>query len=390
LQEQIERYAGREDLYDVRGAVSDVLSFFGRSAILADLERQLSAGRSAILFGMRKIGKSSLLHRLQEEHAWPIALVDLQGYAGGLEYVYGEAVSGWRASIQASYPGLTLPEWSADLDDLGEAAQAQAFRRAVVELLGLLAGQPGRPGLLLFLDEFDSLFGEPQYAKFSAVLRSVAESPRARGRLAILAAGLEPALNRMDRTAGGRNPLYGFFGEYAVGPMGPEDTRTMVRSIGGHMGFDYEDEALELLVRTGGGHPFLTRQLCSQATRDVERPGVVRVSQAKLALEEYLRDPRNYLAESLWGVHRSGEQSTEESLLRSLATAQPQGDADLVPPDLPPEEQRALQLALRHLEDQSMIHRIQGAWAISIPLYRRYIRSAILNLPGEAAPEEGP
>ncbi len=389
LQEQIERYAGREDLYDVRGAVSDVLSFFGRGALLAGLERQLSAGHSAMLFGMRKIGKSSLLHRLQEEHAWPIALVDLQGYAGGLEYVYGEALSGWRTGIQASFPKLTLPEWPAGLDGLDPAAQAQAFRRAVVELLGLLASQAGRPGLLLFLDEFDSLFGEPDYARFAAVLRGVAESPRVRGRLGILAAGLEPALNRLDRIGDGRNPLYGFFAEYPAGPMAPEDTRTMVRSIGGHMGIDYEDEALELLVEAGGGHPFLTRQLCSQATRSVERPGRVSRSQAGQALDGYLRDPRNYLAESLWGAYRSGERPAEESLLRSLAAFQPQSDDSLIPPHLPPEEQRVLQLALRHLEDQSLIRCVQGAWTFTIPLYRRYVRSAILNLPDDAAAEAG-
>ena len=136
FKEQVELYTGRTDLYDApRAAVTDVLSFFGRTGLLADLERRLTAGRSAIVFGVRKVGKSSLLGRLREECAWPVALVDLEGYAGRLGYIYGEALRGWRAALQAAFPDLPLPAWAEDLSGLDPAAQAQAFRRSVADLL---------------------------------------------------------------------------------------------------------------------------------------------------------------------------------------------------------------------------------------------------------------
>ncbi|MFB0536236.1 MAG: WD40/YVTN/BNR-like repeat-containing protein, partial [Anaerolineae bacterium] len=387
LRQQMELYTGRTDLYDIRAAVTDVLSFFGRSGLLADLKRRLTSGRSAVVFGVRKVGKSSVLGRLKEECPWPVALVDLEGYTGGLRYVYEEALRGWRAALQAAFPNLPLPEWTDNCAALDPAAQAQAFRRAVVGLLDLLADQPGRPGLCLFLDEIDTLFDQPEYLEFAAVLRSVAEEPHCRGRFALLVAGLEPTLNRLDRLDSGRNPFYALFGEIPLWLLKPEDTHTMVVSIGGQMGISYRDDALDLLVEVGGGHPFLTRQLCSQAIRDLKRPGTVDVARASRAVEDYLRLARNYFAESLWGIDSGGPPPAEAALLRSLATTQPQLEENLVPPDLPPEERRARQLALDHLRNQSLVRRVENGWELTIPLYRRWIRRYILNLPDEAAEE---
>jgi len=387
LREQVDLYLGRADLYNLGTAVSDVLSFFGRSALLADLERRLTAGQSSAVFGVRKMGKSSLLYRLRETCAWPSALVDLQGYSEGLGYVYGEALRGWRAAIMDTSRALALPEWTGDFSAPGPAAQAQAFRSAVRTLLDLLADRPGRPGLLLFLDEVDTLYGQPDYPEFAAVLRSVAQDPHCRGRFALLAAGLDPALNRVDRIGGGRNPFYAFFGEAPLGPLDSGDARTMVTSIGGQMGIAYTDEALDLVVKAGGGHPFLTRQLCSWAIRELERPATVDAGRAARAVEEYVRWPHSYMEESLWGMDSGGPPAAEAALLRSLVTAQPQPDDLLFPSDLSPQERRSRQLALDHLHDQSLVRRVEGGWELTLPLYRDWVRRVILGSAGKAEGE---
>ena len=67
-----------------------------------------------------------------------------------------------------------------------------------------------------------------------------------------------------------------------------------------------------------------------------------------------------------------------------LAAAQFQPEKSLVPSRLPNGEQRARQLALDHLRDQSLICRVEGQWKLTIPLYRRWIRRYVLNLPDEA------
>lgn len=380
LREQIDLYVGRANLYDSRDPVADFLSFFGRRALMADLQKQLKNRSSLILYGVRKIGKSSLLIRLREESDWPVAVVDLEGYSGGLGYVYEDAVRGWRKALQVKFPSLSELHQTGLIDPSTPATQAQVFRQEVNRLLDLLAHQPGRPGLLLFLDEIDILLDEPNYREFAGVLRSITQNPRSRGRFAILMAGLDLTLNRSDHIAGGRNPFYSFFVETPVGPLELEDARTMIVSIGGQMGVRYIDEALEMLVRAGGGHPFLTRQLCSQAIRDLERPTIVDAAQAERAIETYLREARNYLAESLWYLSESGPPPTEATLLKALATTQPLAYETLIPANLSASERRARQLGLDQLRDQSLIRQVKGGWEITIPLYRRWIRRYILNL----------
>lgn len=388
LREQIDLYVGRANLYDSRDPVADFLSFFGRRALMADLQKQLKNRSSLILYGVRKIGKTSLLIRLREESEWPVAVINLEGYSRGLGYVYEDAVRGWRKALQVKFPSLSDLHQTGLIDPSTPATQAQVFRQEVNRLLDLLADQPGRPGLLLFLDEIDILLDEPDYREFAGVLRSVTQNPRSRGRFAILMAGLDLTLNRSDHIAGGRNPFYSFFVETPVGPLGLEDARTMIVSIGGQMGVRYKDEALEMLVRAGGGHPFLTRQLCSQAIRDLERPTIVDAAQAERAIETYLREARNYLAESLWYLHESGPPPAEGALLKALATTQPLAYETLIPANLSASERRARQLGLDQLRDQSLIRQVEGGWEITIPLYRRWIRRYILNLADDTHAQE--
>src|SRR5262249_9670978 len=190
----------------------------------------------------------------------------------GIRYVYGEVVRGWRSAIEAKYPGLSLSDWKLDQVIHDPAEQGHLFRQAVGELLDQLANQPGRPGLLLCLDEIDAILDEPGYLRFSALLRSIAENPRWRGRFALLVASVDSITNRRDWSGEQRNPFFAFFSELPLAPLEPEDTRKMILTIGGLMGVEYTEDALELLVDIGGGHPFLTRQLCSQAARNLERP----------------------------------------------------------------------------------------------------------------------
>jgi hypothetical protein len=208
----------------------------------------------------------------------------------------------------------------------------------------------------------------------------VLESPGCRGRLALLAAGVEPAVNRTDRMVGGRNPFYSFFGEVPLGPLRPEDARQMVVSIGGQMGVGYTAEALELLVTVGGGHPFLTRQVCSRAVAGLERPATIDAPQAAGAVDEYLRHPQNHLAESLWQVESGGPPTEEAALLTALAADQPQLEERLIPADRSLAEQRAARLALERLRDQSLLRQTDGGWELTIPLYRRWIRRYVLQL----------
>lgn len=374
LQGQIEQYTGQTDLFAINTAVSDVLSFFGRTALLEELQRRLTTGQSVMVSGVRKAGKSSLLGRLREACGWPMAVVDLQGYSRGLPFIYDEALDGWRTVVTVQWPGVALPAGWGHLPEGDSASKAQAFRQAVGELLALLDNQPNRPGLLLLLDEMDILLSESDYADFAGTLRSVAEGTRARGRFALLMAGLTPFLNRVDRLHELRNPFYSFFRELSMPPLEAEDVETMLLSLGGQMGVGFEPEARQLLKDVGGGHPFLIRQLASRAIGERERPLQVTLAETREAILAYVRHSRNYMAESLWGIEAGGPPPAETAILQALAQNQPQAESDLIPAGLPLAEARRWQAGLEHLHDQSLIRPNGTGWEMTIPLYRYWIR----------------
>ena len=52
LMERVDLFTGRTNHYDTRSEVSDLLSFFGRHALLADLKQKLASGTSVMIFGV--------------------------------------------------------------------------------------------------------------------------------------------------------------------------------------------------------------------------------------------------------------------------------------------------------------------------------------------------
>ncbi len=357
LRDQIDTYVHRDDLYSVRKPVTSVLSFFGRNPLLAGLKNRLCAGRSLMIVGVRRIGKTSLISRLREDSDWPVAQLDLTG-RDSLESVLAEAIERWRAVLKL--PTLDAPP------------RAEGFRRVVLELL---TNMPEEQGLVLVLDEMDSLLSHDTYLEFAAALKSTAQDVLCRGRFAIVMAGLDLTLNHSDRLVGGHNPFYEFFEIERLGMLSPDDTRQMIVRIGGLMGIKYTSGALEILGDMGGGHPFLTRELCH---RVVQRLGqsrlkeqLITIEQALAAIDSYLRDTGNYLRQSLW-EYASG---TERQLLQLLASREHLSEVELFPVELASDVIEQRTVALDRLRDLSLIAEDEYGWRLTVPLYRRWISS---------------
>lgn len=86
LRQRLARELFATDRFQVTGPVSDDAEFFGRREQANDLLRQLQAGRITAIFGLRKVGKTSMLNRvidLANEAGSPkIAMIDcsLRGF----------------------------------------------------------------------------------------------------------------------------------------------------------------------------------------------------------------------------------------------------------------------------------------------------------------------
>lgn len=96
-------------------------------------------------------------------------------------------------------------------------------------------------------------------------------------------AGVNPSLSETDRVAEVQNPIFGIVkGRYLTGFDKPE-LYTLLSVLGKRMGLSFDDESVDFLFSRYGGHPLLTRMVCSQINNEIRLKGLERPVQVKLS-----------------------------------------------------------------------------------------------------------
>jgi len=376
LDSQIRLYLGETDLYAVSTPVTDVLSFFGRGRIIDEVMAQFDQRQHVGLFGLRKMGKTSLLWQLRERmRHQAVAFLDLQAVARDTAPLYGQIVQEWVKDIRFRHPGLELPELSTT--EAAESSDVETFRRDLLSLRDALGQREPDPRLVLFLDEVERMLPSPggerpgfrNYEEFLAVLRGIAQQ---HGCLTMLVAGVDPRLNRTDRWGNVDNPMYRFFQGLFLPPFEKAECKEMVTNIGRQMGLTYTPKALDQIYREGGGHPFLTRDLCSGIVRGLPRPATIGSKAVDAGLEFYLTQPSSYL-DSLW-EQRLDEQ--EQDLLIRLAQ---EGSLSMEALLDGATDRRAAIQSLGTLTERYLLARSDGKYRLAFTLFQRWIRFQMLG-----------
>jgi len=110
--EQVSLYLGESDLYAANEPVIDALSFFGRGPLINNIVDRFNRGQHVGLFGLRKLGKTSLLKQLPERlpnHV--VAEIDVQNLGTrDIGPLCGDMIRAWVRDVQDRYPSLRLPK----------------------------------------------------------------------------------------------------------------------------------------------------------------------------------------------------------------------------------------------------------------------------------------
>lgn len=118
------------------------------------------------------------------------------------------------------------------------------------------------------------------------------------------------------------NPIFGIFRPIYMELFDFDDIKKMVCDIGSHLGLDFEEPIISMLLDDYGGHPFLTRQVCSKINSElmvkkVERPTTVKKYAYARKSDEYKMDMVQVI-EQILGVLES-YYPREFELLKKLA-----------------------------------------------------------------------
>ncbi|WP_366914243.1 HEAT repeat domain-containing protein [Mastigocoleus sp. MO_188.B34] len=283
LDEYIDRYFQHADFFDDRNAITDTLSFFGRTEILQRLGEELLRHQALGLFGLRKSGKTSVLIQLGFMlREYPIIHIDLQSY-GGSRYavdLFNKIIDG-LSSLESETP---FPQFAPFPREQPAAELTAEFIQRVNEYVSVIQNQTKyhnqkkyKLPILCFLDEVERIIPTPEddrekaeeFNAFFGALRVLCQEKK----MSLLVADVHPDCNRINSwTQAGvaTNPVFSFFKEIFLPPFSEEETQDMLVNLGKLMGLEFDTATPQQIHYQSGGHPFVSRQIARFLTQKIK------------------------------------------------------------------------------------------------------------------------
>ncbi len=419
------------DPYASVNSLTDPQWFFGkqRQATIQKILSEIIAGVDRLaVFGMRRVGKTTLLNQLAlacQEQRYPVAKI--LGKPLSAQYTYADVLSEiiqeWGTTLEAFYPDFAIPSPRLMVERYSPKT-ASRFKADVFELAEAIHQQTNQAmKFVLILDEVDHIFPNQaspeeayhQYCNLTQILKSVIEAPGQAGIVSIVAAMEYPWIHLVDRFPHNKrfqNPFYGRFRLKPVELLQREEWDEMVQTIGELAGLEYTFEGLDMLYHYSSGHPEITRKLgsCLVELHDSgEISNLINVEDVRLALRYFLEHPLSYayyLETTFWKDPLSTDLDTEQRLMQELAKEETLSESTLLSELLSrykkfievhtgspasdenvSAEKKRFTDTLRRLVDLQIVteDKQQGMYALSIPIYRDWIRREILAIEVEYA-----
>ena len=381
LRPVLDQWLSRRDLYRFNYPVYG-RRFFGRELDLQRLMRDIDDGHNVGVFGLRKVGKTSLLLQLRELRPQDIVIYfDVQGVPSDAQdcaYIYWAIACKMREEVEKKK--TTEPKLDGIVFKLGtqkvprfQKRTPRLFDHDVQTTLARLEHQMLSTRIILILDEVDRLLPSPEfssgfsgYPDFFAYLRGVSQNSN--GRFVTIITAANPALCEQATWEGRDNPIFQFYHQMFLPPLARDDCIDMIVKLGRGMGIDYDEESMEAIFRATSGHPYLTRLLCSQiAQLNPIRPLHVTLDEVNQARNEFLRGEAtpifNEILERLDSFF-----PVERDLLLFIA--------DNVDSEVELEElvEQPIDVALYHLVGYQIVGRTADNYRIKIDLLRDWLR----------------
>ena len=328
LDSLLARHLFSRNLFDVSGAAVSAADFFGRRDLLDRLVSEIELGTSqAGVFGLRKVGKTSLLNRLSDRlrnsGKVVVARLDLQwttSINGRAEYTLwamGESIYAAHRSVR-SIKGFKL---FGQFATFSEVSDANAIWEWFAHDIGKIA-TVSRRRLCILVDEIERMYEIPSergFVRFWRLLRGLDQQYP--GRLRFVIGGTSPQCAELGVVDGQDNPLFNYLQLEYLGPLQAEDAGLLLQTLGSLMGLDFEPSGVAWALEQCGGHPALLRVLGS-TVHDANpiRVAPVRIDRAVLTRLEPVLSRRSAPILDQMVAALQDQYRTEYDLLDFVAT----------------------------------------------------------------------
>jgi len=362
--------------------------FVGREEILRELEELwLRPGQtdSVLLYGHRRMGKSSILknlpHRLDSQCNWVVEfnLQRIGKVRSTGELLYALALEMFDRLPAAEALPVAEPDEAAFL--ASHRSPYQAFNRWLKQVAPHMAGRR----FITAIDEFEllevAINDQRLEADLIEYLRGLINTT---DWFVIALAGL---YTLQEKTRDYWNPLFGSIKPRKVSFLTPSATRRLLSQPSLDFPLDYTQDTLDEIVRLTAGQPYLV-QLIGQnlvaqfnhqvfeAGQDPNRPIAMADLQAVIQSPEFFQDGGPYFT-GVWHQAEDSEPPGQLEILFQLC----QGDrsvSELVEATGLAHEQ--VDAALATLICHDVIHATEaGRYAFTVELMRRWVQRRRLN-----------
>jgi len=354
--------------------VGDTPAFVGRDDVVREVRQVLRQpyNNAIVLYGQRRIGKTSVLHELKaklpQENAYHVVLFDLLDKSNWpLEKVLQE--------LAKKISDVLQPE-KLELGDEPETT----FRTRLTELLNKL---PSEQSLVFLFDEFD-VFDDPENENeqpagiaFFPYLRQLLDIDRQRLNFVFVIgrkiADMATIAKSLFKTAPAKR----------VSLLEYKDTVQLIRLSETNKTLNWTNKVIDKIWQLTSGHPYLTQQFCSRVWERVwenvydknpSEPPTVTVKDIKAVEQGNILEACGNALEWLW----DGLPAAEKVVASALAGAGAKAITDAQLKTILNKSGvrmmiQSLQNAPRTLQDWDLIEPADGGYRFRVELLRRWI-----------------
>lgn len=391
LRSVFDQWLARRDLFDFRSPVKG-RRFFGRSQELLNLIGYIEDGHYVGVYGLRKVGKTSLLWQIKEKRTNDLVVhIDLQHIPiKDCNYLYWQIANQLYTIINQNKEEFELSEDKIILK-LGSIEQYSNmpyseekiplyFDEDINCLLKQLVEheKTKETKIIIVLDELESMLpirnrkGFEGYIDFFKYLRGI--SQRTQGKVVNVIAAANPIISEQPRWNGIDNPMFQFYNEMFLPLLDKNDCCKMLETLGKNMSVFFGEQSLDCIYYETGGHPSISRQLCSFITKDKPRPLNVTPELVLESLQSFIITNTTFFGEILERLDSDFPLESEILLQIAKGVSTEYELSNIL--DKPIDE------GLRHLIGYQIVEHQNNEYRIKINLLLRWIRRFRLGMEG--------
>ena len=304
LRTTLDKWLFRRDLFAANAPVQGEDRFFGRTNALSQIGDAVASSKSVGIFGLRKVGKTSLLHEIRRrcmESGDVVLYLDLLAvpeHVTNTDWLYWELANQLRQNTahlnaQVKWRLGGLFESTLDMPDGFPTSVAfDADLRGILKAIGSMALNP-HPKVVLMLDEVERLLpvrlGESGFQGFVAFFSYFRGLSQQTKDFTMIVTAANPSIQEAAQFEARDNPVFNYFQEVYLRLFDPAECQRMLVKLGKGMGIRFESPTCDRIYQLTGGHPFITRMFCSfLAENHTDRPLTVTTQMVDSLVGRYL------------------------------------------------------------------------------------------------------